>query len=58
MWREIIEELGKRDCLGSAFPVACQRHPHTIELISKPGQLPRIAPDGKLLMYRVIYLCG
>ncbi|KAM5531281.1 hypothetical protein V8D89_015082 [Ganoderma adspersum] len=50
MWREIIEELGKRDCLGTAFPVACQRHPHTVEMISKPGQLPRIAPDGGCLL--------
>lgn len=49
MWREIIEELEKRDCLGAAFPVACQRHPHTVEMISKPGQLPRIAPDGELM---------
>ena len=46
MWREVTEELRKRDCLGTAFPVACQRHPQTVEHISKPGQLPRIAPDG------------
>ncbi|EJF65241.1 P-loop containing nucleoside triphosphate hydrolase protein [Dichomitus squalens LYAD-421 SS1] len=50
MWREVIEELGRRDCLGTAFPIACQRHPHTVESISKPGQLPRIAPDGGCLL--------
>ncbi len=47
MWREVVEELRKRDCLGSALPVACQRHPQKVEFVSKPGQLPRIAPDGK-----------
>ena len=47
MWREVIEELDKRDSLGTAFPIACQRHPHTMESISKPGQLPRIAPDAE-----------
>ena len=46
MWREVIEELRKRECLGDGFPVACQRHPQTVDFVKKPGQLPRIAPDG------------
>ncbi|KAI0779559.1 hypothetical protein C8Q74DRAFT_1217042 [Fomes fomentarius] len=50
MWREVVEELRKRDCLGSAIPVACQRHPQKVEFVSKPGQLPRIAPDGGCLL--------
>ncbi|RPD78076.1 hypothetical protein L226DRAFT_610074 [Lentinus tigrinus ALCF2SS1-7] len=50
MWREIIDELRKRDCLGSALPVACHRHPDAVEHVSKPGQLPRIAPDGGCLL--------
>ncbi|KAJ8489534.1 hypothetical protein ONZ51_g2873 [Trametes cubensis] len=50
MWRTVLDELTKRDCLGSAFPVVCQRHPDVVQHISKPGQLPRLAPDGGCLL--------
>jgi hypothetical protein len=46
MWRHIIEELEKDEALGPALPIACHRHPETLEYICKPGQLPQIAPDG------------
>lgn len=46
MWRAVLDELRKRDCLGDAFPVACQRHADVVQRVSKPGQLPRLAPDG------------
>ncbi|KAG2153743.1 uncharacterized protein EDB93DRAFT_1134566 [Suillus bovinus] len=46
MWRHIIEELEKGDALGPALPIACHRHPETLEYVCKPGQLPQIAPDG------------
>ncbi|KAJ6587167.1 hypothetical protein DFH09DRAFT_248112 [Mycena vulgaris] len=49
MWRDVIEELENMDCLGSAFPVSCHRHPDTVELISQPGKLPLFAPDGGCL---------
>ena len=47
MWRSIIEELDAQDALGPALPVACHRHREKIEYVSKPGQLSRIAPDGR-----------
>ncbi|KAI0369710.1 P-loop containing nucleoside triphosphate hydrolase protein [Pilatotrama ljubarskyi] len=50
MWRTVLDELRKRDCIGDAFPVACQRHPDAVQRVSKPGQLPRIAPDGGCLL--------
>lgn len=46
MWRHIIEELEKDEALGPALPIACHRHPETLEYVCKPGQLPQIAPDG------------
>ncbi|OBZ70961.1 hypothetical protein A0H81_09027 [Grifola frondosa] len=50
MWRTVLEELGKEECLGDAFPVICQRHPNNVEEVSRPGQLPMIAPDGGCLL--------
>ncbi|KAG2361405.1 hypothetical protein BDR07DRAFT_1472123 [Suillus spraguei] len=46
MWRRIIEELEINEALGPALPIACHRHPETLEYIREPGQLPQIAPDG------------
>ncbi|KAF8417740.1 AAA domain-containing protein [Boletus edulis BED1] len=46
MWRTIIEELDAQDALSPASPVACHRYPDTVEYVSFPGQLCRIAPDG------------
>jgi hypothetical protein len=46
MWRQIVEELEKDEALGPALPIACHRHPETLEYVCKPGQLPQIAPDG------------
>ncbi|KAG0698145.1 hypothetical protein DFH29DRAFT_943008 [Suillus ampliporus] len=46
MWQHIIEELEGEEALGPALPIACHRHPETLEYVSKPGQLPQIAPDG------------
>jgi hypothetical protein len=47
MWRSILEELDAQDGLGPALPVACHRHRDKVEYVSSPGQLSRIAPDGK-----------
>ncbi|KAJ7772619.1 hypothetical protein DFH07DRAFT_993348, partial [Mycena maculata] len=48
MWRDVIAELENADCLGSAFPVSCSRHPSTV-LVSRPGELPLFSPDGGCL---------
>lgn len=47
MWHSIIEELDGQDALGPALPIACHRHRDKVEYVSRPGQLSRIAPDGR-----------
>lgn len=47
MWHSIIEELEAQDSLGNALPVTCHRHHEKVEYVSRPGQLARIAPDGR-----------
>jgi hypothetical protein len=47
MWRSVVDELQNEHAVGDAFPVVCHQHPEAIEYVSKPGVLPRIAPDGK-----------
>ncbi|KZT10660.1 P-loop containing nucleoside triphosphate hydrolase protein [Laetiporus sulphureus 93-53] len=49
MWRSVISDLERSGSVGDAFPVRCHRHPDHTDYISKPGQLPRIAPDGGCL---------
>lgn len=46
MWRDVLEELEDKECVGTAIPIVCQQHSDDIKMVSKPGQLPRIAPDG------------
>ena len=46
MWRSVLEDLKSRGCVGNAFPIACHQHQSSVQHISKPGQLPRAAPDG------------
>lgn len=49
MWRGVIEQLEAVESIGTAFPIACQRHPTAVEYVSMPGQLPQFAPDGGCL---------
>lgn len=49
MWGKVLSRLEQDDCVGPALPVVCHRHQEAIEWISKPGQLGRVAPDGKLI---------
>ncbi|PCH43420.1 nucleoside triphosphate hydrolase protein [Wolfiporia cocos MD-104 SS10] len=49
MWSSVIAQLEQSESVGAAFPVQCQRHPDHINYVSKPGELPRIAPDGGCL---------
>lgn len=48
MWRRVIEELEHKGSVGAAIPIACHRHPDTVEYISEPGSLPQFAPDGEI----------
>lgn len=35
--------------LDYAFPIVCPRHPEAKQLVSKPGELPTLAPEGGCL---------
>jgi hypothetical protein len=55
MWQSVIEELEKQQAVGDAFPIACHQHPDSIEYVSRPGVLPRLAPDGMLPVSRLLF---
>jgi hypothetical protein len=46
MWRNVLEELDAKDCVGNALPIFCHQHKDAVKYVSKPGELSRIAPDG------------
>jgi len=46
MWRTIIQELKAQRLVGTGLPIACHRHPEEVRLISQPGQLAKVSPDG------------
>ncbi|KAL1670096.1 hypothetical protein GGF50DRAFT_122799 [Schizophyllum commune] len=48
MWADVIQQLEQDGCVGPGIPVACHRHPHNVTLVSDPGQLRQLAPDGSL----------
>jgi len=45
-WSTILDEMEKGGQIGFGFPIACARHPEQVEIISEPGQLPKVAPLG------------
>lgn len=47
MWTSIINDLQREDSVDSSLPIRCNQHPDDIRYISKPGDLPRVSPDGK-----------
>jgi hypothetical protein len=47
MWRDVIKQLEMGNQIGPALPIACNRHPDTINYISQPGEIPKVSPDGK-----------
>ena len=47
MWADVIQQLEQDGCVGPGIPVACHRHPHNVTLVSDPGQLRQLAPDGE-----------
>ncbi|KAI0667327.1 hypothetical protein C8Q78DRAFT_404096 [Trametes maxima] len=49
-WSQILDEMESRDQVGAGFPIACPRHPEQARVISKPGELPTLAPAGGCLL--------
>ncbi|KAI0375984.1 hypothetical protein BV20DRAFT_31266 [Pilatotrama ljubarskyi] len=49
-WSVILDEMEARGQIGPGFPIACPRHPEQAAIISKPGQLPLVAPAGGCLL--------
>ncbi|KAK0433784.1 hypothetical protein EV421DRAFT_1718181 [Armillaria borealis] len=45
-WKTIIDEMEQRDQIGFGFPVICPRHPEQRSIITEPGQLSVVAPEG------------
>lgn len=58
MWRSVIKELDDQDLIGESLHVVCNRHPDSVELVSAPGQLPLIAPDGMFSMLNLLSASG
>jgi hypothetical protein len=52
-WTTILEEMEKEGQIGFGFPVVCSRHPDQVKVISEPGQLPKIAPQGMAENYNL-----
>ncbi|KAG8920879.1 hypothetical protein FRC02_000584 [Tulasnella sp. 418] len=48
MWAKVVEEFRENNRIGDGFTIKCQRHPETHNNITQPGQITRLAPDGKL----------
>ncbi|KIY53920.1 hypothetical protein FISHEDRAFT_54900 [Fistulina hepatica ATCC 64428] len=48
-WATVLEEMESQDLIGSELPISCPRHPHERRGISKPGELPKLAPEGGCL---------
>ncbi|KAF5326320.1 hypothetical protein D9611_000022 [Ephemerocybe angulata] len=46
MWKGVIDELESNGCVGKAFPIACHQHPEIVQLVSKPGEMTLLSPDG------------
>ena len=41
--------MENEDQVGYAFPIICPRHPEAERSVSKPGELPTLAPEGGCL---------
>ncbi|KIO31498.1 hypothetical protein M407DRAFT_67824, partial [Tulasnella calospora MUT 4182] len=49
MWRGVVAELKRHDQIGPGIPISCYLHPETVNIVSEPGQLAQISPDGGCL---------
>ncbi|RUP52086.1 hypothetical protein BC936DRAFT_141680 [Jimgerdemannia flammicorona] len=46
MWPQVVNELRDNDRLGPGFPIMCQNHPNTWNVIDVPENFKIIAPHG------------
>lgn len=50
-WATVVDELTEQGALGNQLPIVCHRHPEEVGFISKPGDLPRLSPDGMIFSF-------
>lgn len=48
-WKTVLEEMETKDQIMTGLPIACPRHPDQRFLVTQPGQLAMIAPEGGCL---------
>ncbi|RHZ77870.1 hypothetical protein Glove_169g29 [Diversispora epigaea] len=59
MWRKVIDILRSRNQVGPGFPILCDQHPETKNIISYPEKFEEVSPDGGCLLPCGITLtCG
>ncbi|RUS32760.1 hypothetical protein BC938DRAFT_474405 [Jimgerdemannia flammicorona] len=46
IWPKIIDQLRETDCVGPGFPILCQKHPDTQNIIDTPEMFRLMAPHG------------
>lgn len=59
LWKQVIDILKTRDCVGNGFPTRCQNHEKS-NLIATPEAFESIVPDGGCLLpcSHKLYRCG
>ncbi|KAI0043384.1 hypothetical protein FA95DRAFT_405685 [Auriscalpium vulgare] len=48
-WTTVLDEMEDRGLVGYGFPAICPRHPEKKTLVTQPGQLDKLAPEGGCL---------
>ncbi|EED83477.1 predicted protein [Postia placenta Mad-698-R] len=49
-WSTILNEMDAREQIGHGFPISCPRHPEQTQVITRPGEIPRLSPAGGCLL--------
>ncbi|CAG8617267.1 5461_t:CDS:10, partial [Diversispora eburnea] len=50
MWRDVINILRSRNQVGPGFPIVCDQHPETKNIITYPRNFEEVSPNGGCLL--------
>ncbi|CAG8609789.1 6792_t:CDS:10, partial [Diversispora eburnea] len=50
MWKDVISILRSRNQVGPGFPIVCDQHPETKNIITYPEKFKETSPDGGCLL--------